>query len=292
MSKKADKKKNAKNVPPKHGVCKLTGATGQFMDSHLIPAALTRLSRTGEPYVEAGIDRGMKRRFNSWYDGQLVVREGEDILAAIDVKGIDALRRHKLVWSGWPGGQDLLAEFRLHGGQGPGARVIEVPEAADLQLFFVRLLWRAAATKRHEFSDVSLPVAVVEDLRQRVLKQQAGAYADYPVQLFQLADRGIEHNRTPKLEVRDLGPAGVLQAVRFYFDGLTAHVYVPQGAAVDPELLKTCLGTLPDGRVIIFGHRFANSRAASDIEVMVRTVAKQPRYPGPAARFSGRRARR
>ncbi|KVD59127.1 hypothetical protein [Burkholderia ubonensis] len=70
------------------GTCALTGEYGQFVKSHLIPRALTRLSRTGEKFIQSGIGERMARVPDSWYDLKLVVRLGEDILADIDDVGI------------------------------------------------------------------------------------------------------------------------------------------------------------------------------------------------------------
>jgi hypothetical protein len=58
------------------GVCRLTGTPGEFVASHIIPLALTRLSGTGEKRIEAGIGLGIKHRANSWYDNALVKGNG------------------------------------------------------------------------------------------------------------------------------------------------------------------------------------------------------------------------
>jgi hypothetical protein len=236
--------------------------------------ALTRLSRTGEKYVETGIGHGVKTRSNSWYDEQLVIREGEDILEAIDTRGIETLRRHKLVWSGWQPYEDLVGAFAFQEGQ--GFRLIQIPSPGELQLFFLSLLWRAAASSRHEFADFKLPSQTLEDLRVRVLQQSPGLMNDYPVQLFQLADRGVEHNRTPLLERKRMEPSVVeVDYARFYFDGLCAHIHMPQGLPMEPHYLRTCLGGLPDGQTIVFGHRFKDSRAWKNIEEVASTVASE-----------------
>jgi hypothetical protein len=89
--------------PKPVGVCKLTGDSGQFVRSHLIPDALTRLSKTGNKYIETGVGLPVTRPSSSWYDERLVTRRGEDVLEDIDTQGIEILRRHSLVWSGWKG---------------------------------------------------------------------------------------------------------------------------------------------------------------------------------------------
>src|SRR5262245_1716421 len=89
------KRKNSK------GVCKLTQETGRFVDAHLIPRALTKLSSQGHPYMQMGVGVKPVRRWSSWYDSELVTQAGEKILADLDSWAISELRRQMLVWSGW-----------------------------------------------------------------------------------------------------------------------------------------------------------------------------------------------
>jgi hypothetical protein len=278
MSRRANKSDQAE------GICKLTGAPGRYVASHLIPAALTRLSRAGEAYVEAGIGQGTKRRFNSWYDEHLVTQEGEDILAAIDHRGIEELRTHKLVWSGWSDSEDLRPHFASTESGHPGVRLLKLPEPKALQLFFLSLVWRAAASTRQEFEAVRLPTAVVEDLRQRVVLQEARHFEDYPVQLFQLITRGVDHNRTPLLERKQIpsdgdSPGADIQYVRFYFDGLVAHVHLATGRNLSPAYLRSCVGLGANGFTIVVGHTFEQSRTWDNIQEMARTVAKESSVP-------------
>ena len=262
----------------------LTGIHGRFVDSHLIPLALTRLSRAGEKYIETGIGLGSKLRSNSWYDGQLVIREGEDILAEIDTRGIEVLRRYKLVWSGWGAGRGLAAAF-VHSGQVARIREVDLAQSEDLQMFFLSLLWRAAASARYEFADICLNTAIVEDLRLRVLQRSPGAFDDYPVQLFQLTTRGVDHNRTPLLERKRMpltagtGWGNEVEYARFYFDGLISHIHLPHGVRMEPEYLRSCLGLGPGGSTIVFGYEFEESRAWENIKEMTVTVAREERAP-------------
>ena len=263
-------------------LCSLTGKTGKYVKSHIIPLALTRLERTGEKFVEAAIGLGIKNRSNSWYDNALVTREGEDILADIDAKGIDALRKHKLVWSGWNNEQELLTNDQvLHDGV-PHHRLIRLDCARDLQLLFLSILWRAAASKRPEFQDFTLEPKELEQLRVRVLSKDPGDFWDYPVQLFQICTLGIHHNRTPLMESKEIphidgGRTEVVHYARIYFDGLTAHLHLPGGKVLDDVYVKTCLGN-PEGTVV-FLHRFENSREHADMIEMVETVHCEQRTP-------------
>jgi hypothetical protein len=99
---------NAKKRQPKPaGLCKLTGHTGPFVKSHIIPQALTRPAQRNLPFWQLHPDKPPVRLWSSWYDSELVTQTGEDILTAYDTWGVDALRREKLVWGGWGSQQSL-----------------------------------------------------------------------------------------------------------------------------------------------------------------------------------------
>ncbi len=260
------------------GVCQLTLGNGVYINAHIIPAALTKLSSTGEKYVEAGIGAGIKKRANSWYDNELVTQAGEDILTAIDTTAIEVLRKHKLVWTGWGAEQELFPNDPFEN-QKP-IRILRIDRAKGLQLFFLSLLWRSAASKRSEFKQIKITEAILEDLRQRVLNKDPGVFGDYPIHLFQITTRGIFHNRTPLLE-KKAHPSEKLKDVyipyvRFYFDGLIAHIHLPYSNGYDDEYLRTCLR---EEDTIVFLNDFEHSRTLTDIKEMVSTVSLEERNP-------------
>jgi hypothetical protein len=82
-----------------HGVCSLTKEYGQYARSHIIPKALTRISSNGSQLIETSTGSDIKKRYDSWFDSSLVIREGEKILEEIDSPAIEMLRKHKMVWS-------------------------------------------------------------------------------------------------------------------------------------------------------------------------------------------------
>lgn len=282
----------SKRQVSRDGICKLTQLAGRFVDSHLIPAALTRLSRTGEKAIETGIGHGVRKRPNSWYDSALVTRDGEDILADIDARGIELLRQHRLVWSGWSGVESIATEFESGGAAGQGWRHVQIEprQAQDLQLFFLSLLWRAAASTRPEFSDVTLPPEVLEDIRLRVLRRVPGPTQDYPIQLFQVTTKGFEHNRTPLLEQKRMARTDntwgeEVSYARFYFEGLVAHVHLGAQVQFEPLYLASCLGGGPENKTLVFGHRFEESRTWDNIKEMASNVQRELRTP-PVPRTS------
>jgi len=222
-----------RNTTPrrKHGFCTLTHRPGAFVKSHLLPEALTRSTVQGAPLVQYGEGRRPGQRWTSWYDAELVTRDGEDVLSALDTWAIAALRQHKLVWSGW-GDATQLGDLHEAIAGSFGARQLIGLDTARLRLFFLSLLWRAAASTRAEFAAITLPADDLEALRRIVLGREAPAPDFYPVQLVQLSTRGVMHNQTPYPDVRWLpdvedpsGPGTYVPIYRFYLDGLIAHIH-------------------------------------------------------------------
>ena len=124
-------------------------------DSHIIPEALTRPSVRGSPLLQYGDGAHPTRRWSSWYDPQLVTAEGEKYLSDLDTWAIAQLREHKLVWSGW-GTETDLGMHHTPINNIFGIRKIEGIDTKRLRLFFLSLLWRAAASSRYEFKEISV----------------------------------------------------------------------------------------------------------------------------------------
>ncbi len=214
----------------KYGACRLTGTNGKFVKSHLIPRAFTKPEEAGAPMLQAGMSGPVTVRYDSWYDQQLCTRVGEDILARIDDAAITELRRLKLVWSGWGTTHTLGADHTQLGDTAWGVRSLNGANLSILRTYFLSLLWRAAATDRFEFAEVSVPDADLERIRQLVLSGAPGPIDFYPVSLTQLSTRGLVHNHTPIIRTKsapatDDLPEWSIEIVRFYHDGLIAHVH-------------------------------------------------------------------
>lgn len=216
-----------------HGYCKLTHRTGRFVDSHIIPESLTRPTIKSNPLFQYGSGIRPLRRWSSWYEPRLVTDEGERYLSDLDNWAVLELRKHRLVWSGW--GDELTLDghhTKIHDGI-IGVRRVDGIDPIKLRLFFLSLLWRAAATQLKEFLDVVLPLDDVEKLRLMILNNDTEPLSFYSCQLTQLSTKGITHNHAPLRDTKylpDLERSGnesiELQTFRFYFDGLIAHMHV------------------------------------------------------------------
>lgn len=212
------------------GTCRLTGSEGKFVDAHLIPRALTKHHTPGKPFIQTRGSLRPIRRQTSWYDPQLVTRDGEDILASYDGWAVGQLRQHRLVWDSWGLRKRLSADdHETIDGTPYGLRRIAGIDRAKLRIFFLSLLWRAAASEMLEFREVSLASKELERLRRLVLDGDPGEPDFFPISLAQLSTRGPQHNLTPiaqdKLIPAYKGePAKSVSIFRFYFDGLIAHM--------------------------------------------------------------------
>ena len=232
-------------------ICKLTGKTGKYVDSHLIPKALTRPEKRGRPFLEAGQGTRPIKRHSSWYDNHLVTDQGEKILSVIDDWAINKLREHRLVWSGW-GPIVSLLDIEVIKGTDWAVRTRTDSEWPQLRLFFLSLLWRAAASSRKEFDDVELPHDDLERLREMVVNGDSGPIEFYPIQLMQLSTRGEIHNQTPFQDVKTIPaidgvPEHQVPIIRFYFDGLIAHIDTrPEKEIEDANLGSLFLGFAED----------------------------------------------
>lgn len=213
------------------GICRLTCKKGRFVKSHIIPAALTRPEREGANLVQYGQGTRPIKRWSSWYDRSLVIEEGESVLARYDDWGIATLSKHKLLWSSWGPMLSLgTGDFRPIPATPWGVRSISGCDTKRLRLFFLSVLWRAAATRLPEFAEVRLPDDELEKLRSMVLEGNPEPLWFYPISLTQISTRGIAHNHAALALTKFVPAPSAPEEVpffRFYFDGLIAHIQRP-----------------------------------------------------------------
>jgi hypothetical protein len=213
------------------GTCKLTLKEGSFVKAHLIPRALTTPAQKGMPFFQWKSGGTPKRRWSSWYDQNLVTRDGEDVLTGYDTWAITELRKQKVVWSSWGERRNLGSLHSAASGTPWGIRKVAGINPTKLRLFFLSLLWRAASTDLSEFAEVRLPQEDLEALRLLLLSRDPGPISFYPTTITQLSSIGNIHNHAPIAEIKVIPglepgePTIEMPIFRFYFDGLIAHVH-------------------------------------------------------------------
>ncbi len=219
------------------GTCRLTLSQGKFVKSHLLPEALTQPDYKGAHLVQSGHGTRPIKRWTSWYDRSLVTRKGEDILSEYDSWGIQELRRQRLVWSGWGDAKRLteLVEHHEIADSPYGIRKFQPSDAKRLRLFFLSLLWRAAASTLVEFMEVQTTEKELEHLRTALTGASQPSPTLYPIQLLQLSTRGLRHNMTPLAQTKLIpdikqGVSSEVPIFRFYIDGLIIHFHRKSGS--------------------------------------------------------------
>lgn len=212
-------------------MCQLTLKEGTFVKAHLIPRALTNPEQNGMPFLQWKSGASPSRRWSSWYDHHLVTRDGEDILTEYDTWAIPELRREKLVWSSWGKKRTLGDLHTTASGISWGVRKIRGVNPTKLRLFFLSLLWRAAATDLPEFAEIQIPKDDLETLRLLLISRQAGPLSFYPATITQLSTIGVIHNHAPLAQTKEIPslepnvPTIYMPIFRFYFDGLIVHIH-------------------------------------------------------------------
>jgi hypothetical protein len=187
----------SKQTSPKSGKCKLTGIDGRYVEAHIIPKALTETVWKGKPLTQRGEHGRYIKRWTSWYDPALVIQAGEDILTDYDTWAIEFFRQRRLIWSSWGPMTSLSTSDLINGPNGIGARQLKDLDARRLRLFFLSLLWRAAATTLFEFKNVTLRQDQLEQLREVVKTGTPEPFEFFPVALIQLSSKNFPHNQSP-----------------------------------------------------------------------------------------------
>ncbi|MCE8537433.1 hypothetical protein KBY27_08190 [Ruegeria pomeroyi] len=216
----------------KVGVCALTGSEGSFVKAHILPRALTKPAKKDSHLLQSTRGRGYRKRFTSWYDKSLVIREGENILSRIDDRGVKALRKNMLVWSSWrafkPYFEPMGVLFPDH-----SIRNINLEGADAIHEFFLSIAWRACASKMPDMEHAFASTEHIELMRQIVSGEVELKPINFPVSLTQISTFGEVHNFSPIRETVS-PPKSISQyleneewdIIRIYMDGLVAHVHL------------------------------------------------------------------
>lgn len=251
----------------KIGTCKLTLKPGKFVKSHMIPLAFSAPSE-GCYFIDGAPGGRPTRRPTSWYDRELVTRSGEDILADLDSFAATELRKARLVWSGWEKETVLKDNIFQYPDSDQLVRLVPDLDALKLRVFFLSLLWRAAASEMPQYANIKLQECELEKLRLMVLNRNPYPLSLFPVHLTQMITRGARHNLGP-LEMNtpmDFGSGNgalMLNSYRFYFDGLIANIHTNVSERFHAEASAIYVGG--DSIVIANCIKFEDSFQASNM---------------------------
>ena len=271
------------------GTCKLTGDVGPLVKAHILPAALTSPYPVGLPFAQAGRDHPPIKRWTSWYDANIVTRAGEDILESFDTWAVAALRKHRLVWSGWGDEQSLIAPHfeRIPGAEQWGFRKITDLDGAKLRLFFLSLLWRAAVSDMVEFKEIQIGASGLRRLRRMLVERDPYPMHLFPMSLTQLATKGDVHNLTPLAQERPReaysNDRGTIPIFRFYLDGLIVHIHRKSSAAEVSKLGDMIVGGTDS--LVLGTVDFESSWQRTNMDELVREA--EQRWPERLARIPG-----
>jgi hypothetical protein len=241
--------------------------TGKFVKSHLIPLAFSAPSN-GRYFIDGAPGGRPTRRPTSWYDRELVTRSGEDILADLDSFAVTELRKARLVWSGWGKETFITDNIIQYPDSEQLVRLVPNLDVLKLRVFFLSLLWRAAASDMPQFANIELQECELEQLRLMVLNQNPDPLSFFPVHLTQIVTRGARHNLGPlKMTTPIDAGAGngplMLNSYRFYFDGLIANIHTNISEKAHAEASAIYVGG--DDIVIANCIKFEDSFQASNM---------------------------
>ncbi|WP_417239366.1 hypothetical protein [Celeribacter halophilus] len=248
-----------------YGICALTLTEGNYVDAHIVPKALTKPEYKGAPLLQSTKGKGHKKRFSSWYDKNLVTREGEDILAEIDDAGIKALRTNQLIWSSWTFYKPVFDRLHFISDQ-HSIRRIRLENSDAIHRFFVSIAWRACASKMSDMQEAVASPEQIELMRQTILAPNR-APESFPVSLTQMTSKGVIHNSSPYTQDKAIPPISdqvdpkTVKIVRIYCDGLIAHVHLdidPQDVNENPLFVGTSDKTIIIGIDFEVSYQYEN----------------------------------
>lgn len=257
----------------KYGTCTLTGVSGKFVKSHIIPQSVTRFEIKGVKVMQVGIGYRAGWRATSWYDDELVTQNGEDILQLLDDNGVLELRNNKMIWNSWDREWTKLPQEYLlnEGNYDLNFRLISGVNVEALRLFFYSMVWRAAVSKRPEMKYVELEDNIINLLSQIIKGESKNESYFFPITFDQLITKGPLHNRSPIIEedIVDVDEKTKLHRryVRFYFNGLVTNVHLSTDEESFNNFGKLALGF--DHETFFICRDYENSRELSDIKEMV-----------------------
>ena len=153
---------------PKFITCKLTGNVGPGVKAHVIPRSFFPIDNSNQPMrmIRAGPSPSIYRRPIGEYDDQILTMEGEEYFRDVDDYAAKLLLKDQVKVTKFAQ-SELFTEF------GP-------IDYHLTKLFFLSVLWRAAASQREYYAPVQLGEHE-ERLRQHILRRDPGGVEDFAV---------------------------------------------------------------------------------------------------------------
>lgn len=261
----------------RQGKCQLLGTEGLFAQSHIIPRFLGDKALGQAHRIELG-EQGARPRlvFNSWTDGELCSRKGEERLRDIDTEAAKIFRRHGISWRHFP-----LAENASRTAlSGDGVEIITIPDVdtEKLRLFFLSVLWRCAASSQFRFAEIHLSSEDLEYLRRVIVGEVDPKIEDWPATLLLLTDAGEPQVLGPMAHEIDMQSMGFdlpsIPIFRFFFDGLIVHMGRKSG---DHELLDNWQGRVvgeTDG-LCLTGRPYSGSSQETNLNALMHEAHRE-----------------
>ena len=170
------------------------------------------------PYVLLdGVSRPKTQSTHSWCDKQLVIREGENILANYDDEGAHELQNSKLTYRHRR--KDADTELRPIEYSPYEVATTQICDMRRFRLFALSLLWRCCVTNRPEFIDFDIRTRRVDALGEMLVGRDPATPEDFPAYL------GVfdSEKELTKL-VPSVGKYGTSRMARFFLDGFILYV--------------------------------------------------------------------
>lgn len=154
------------------------GTEGAFAKSHIIPDAFMQRA-TDAPFLECDKESRPQKRFTGWYDRTILGFEGERLIAHYDDQAAKCFIGNGFTYRTR---RDRQAINNL-GKRFVADQVYEIKgvDTANIRLFALSLLWRAAVTSLDAFRLVKVSPSHLADIRKRLVARDAGPFSEYPV---------------------------------------------------------------------------------------------------------------
>ncbi|MDQ0421102.1 hypothetical protein J2045_002129 [Peteryoungia aggregata LMG 23059] len=198
------------------GRCALTGDSGPYSKSHVIPKVFARRV-TQQSFISEDARGFLRRDFDAFRDDNLLTARGEKITEAYDNEIARTLRQHSLTYTSRRNKRELEINALTYPVYSFAS--LSVDKIHLIKLFTLSLLWRAAASSMSEFSDVQLNEAEQEELRSAVETGDPKSPEFFPA-VFSVFDSKSELPKIYPYRVTILED----NFYRFFLDGVVCYV--------------------------------------------------------------------